>query len=264
MSDFLKLCKDLAKMETSKYIEFFEKVLDKYNRYTGPGEIINHFVDYSDAIDQLFKIHGIKLNNNLNFLLSEATKKRHLEIVKYLVKKGAVIKGSHVGLAIKYNCPDIFDFFIKKGVRLNLAEALEVASSENSLSIVRRIIGMNSDVEKEPSLALAINGGYFDIVECLIQNGSRITTMHVKTAINKKDPIITSYVLNRVNYELISVDEMLDYSCSYGNFDAVKILAEQNATTISKAIHVAEKNGYMDIARYLKFKDKRINFLFDL
>jgi ankyrin repeat protein len=141
---------------------------------------------YLDVVQYLVSQIGANVNANGGEPLTASAEGRYLQIVRYLVAKGAKVSQETVELATKnYDLPMIRYLLSHGGVINNSAmESLEKflveASRDGNLNIVTELIGLGVDPNYGYddyglcAFQLAAQEGHFNIVKYLYSHGARL------------------------------------------------------------------------------------------
>ena len=176
-------------------------------------------------------LSGVSLAN-LNIALIMAAGKGNLEIVKYLIGKGA---DSHTdyekGLenAAFHGHLHMVKYLIEKGARprSNNDLALRWAAKSGHLEIIKYLIekGSNFHINNEEALRNAAENGHLEVVKFLVENGADI---------HADDEVALLWAANRGHFEIVkylvkqgaNVDLALNSIRPYGNITAINLLTQ--------------------------------------
>ena len=199
------------------------------------------------------------LNDDGESALATACEKRHLEIVKLLLRKSGV------------------DVNLRYGSRKNTL--LHYASEEGNLEIVKYLLENHADIDVnllnddgESALATACEKGHLEIVELLLQKsrvdvnvryGSRKNTL-LHYASKGGNLEIVKYLLE--NHADIDVNLLNDFgesalatACEKRHLEIVKFLLRKSGVDVivrygsrkDTLLHYASKEGNLEIVKYL-------------
>lgn len=191
-------------------------------------------IEIIDIVKNAPGIYEDEVINYKNTALRNASGYGRLNVVKYLIEKGADIHYMNdtairvAGLNQHWN---IVKYLIGKGanVRANESEVLIWASSYGCLYMVKHLVELGADVQSDQNYALreASSNGHLNVVEYLVYNGADIN-----------------------DYD----NAPLKKACVYGHFDVVKYLVENGANIHADndyALRWASQRGYFYIVKYL-------------
>ena len=205
------------------YVNFIHR-LDQGNQ----AYIYYRQQDY-DSINQLIEKVGI------DKLLIEVAKNGHLDVVKYLVGKGANIRirnESALQLATRYGHLNVVKYLIDQGANIHSGDdyALRDAAYYGHLDVVKYLVEKGADIHVEDDYAfrIAAKNGHLDMVKYMIERGANIHA---------------------------GEEGALRLAAYYGHLDMVKYLIEQGANIHAKndyALRRAVENGHSEVVKYLK------------
>ncbi len=172
---------------------------------------------------------------NKEYGMLYASKKGHLEIVKYLIEQGANSNSFH-GYVLIYASESghfpVVKYLVKHGANIHAHDEypLRVASQNGHLEIVNFLTEEGADIHifNDSPLSIASENGHLPIVKFLIEYGSNI------------------HALN---------DYALRGASRKGQLDVVKYLIERGANINaenSQAIRLARDKGHLEIVEYLQ------------
>ena len=219
----------------------FEKLKFYFSEYYIDPNSVQEWKKQEEWYDDLFS------------LISVASTKGNLEIVKFLIAQGADVNqydkscyargGSYpIFQATIYNHPDIVEFLIKNNANVNVSDGAEnspitSASSRGHTEIVRLLLdnGANPNDTMElgfSALYFGASQGHFDIVKMLLKSGASIE--------NKWHSSLSA-------------------ACECGDFEIVKYLVNNGADVNFgqedyKPLDYARMNNHRNVIEYLKSK----------
>lgn len=194
---------------------------------------------------RFFVEQGIYDLNKLE-LLPLATKYNHMDIVKYLIKKGARIYINNNSTDTKQNrntqkkyVNDTLDYYIYNG----------------DLEMVRYLNNHGVDIHKDRdrSLYQAARFGHLHIVKYLVENGAKNPNALRAAAINDHLDIVEYLLNNGADIQIFKNRAFCD-AASYGYLDIVSFLLENGADINSEndlALRGATNWGKTDTVEYL-------------
>lgn len=214
---------------------------------------------------ELHKLLSTKNDQYRRTVLGMAAAAGHLDIVEYLVEKGAYING--------INYWDI----------VNHATALELAADEGHLDIVKYLVEKGARVDATggagTALLWAAGKGHLKIVEYLVEQGANINAANYYSHSTALEAAASAGYLEVVRYlvkKRAYVDAGDTFTALYGaaregHFEIVKYLVEEGASINGRscpyrsysynhtALHVAARRGHFEMVRYLVDKGAKIN-----
>lgn len=194
-----------------------------------------------------------------------AISQNHLELVKYLIERGAPIdiptKSGYfsVGLAeASYKgYLDIVKYLIEKGANIHIDNdhSIILASSQGHLEVVKYLVehGANVHVDDERALKLASGNGHLEVVKYLVERGTNNLQSALLGASSSGNLDIVKYLIG-LNKD-VNIDKAL-WSASYnGRLETVKYLVEHGANIRANDFEVAKvamRNKHMEVVDYFR------------
>ena len=173
----------------------------------------------------------------------------HLEVVEYLVKKGAKIGYDAVRYAAESNNSDLVEYLVEKGGEIG--DAVYYAAGAGNLAIVKYLIKKGAKIGDD-AVRYAIKSGILALVKYLVdEKGQKIYTNYVYDASENGHLDIVKYFVDEKGYEI--GHNLLPDAIKKGYLDIVKYLVEEKGAKIDDwAIANAIQNGNLDLINYLK------------
>lgn len=145
----------------------------------------------------------------------------NIEIVKYLMGKGADIGDGDVELAATLGHFDIVKYLVEQGGQRAIGNAVEGAAKMGRLDIMKYLVGERGRIG-DSVISTAAGNGHLDVVEYLVGKGG-----------NEK---IGNYAISS--------------AARSGRLDVVKYLVEKGGR-IDDAVSIAAMGGHIDVVKYL-------------
>ena len=147
---------------------------------------INDFEKIKEAIRD-----GAKISDNA---VNRAAESGNLDILKYLVKKGANI-GTSVNYAVSYGHLDIVKYLVdEKGAKIN-DKTVYYAAKSGHLDIVKYLVDEKGAKISDDDVYNAAYNGHLDVIKYLVEeNGARIDYYAIKHA---KTQEIKDYLIQK-------------------------------------------------------------------
>jgi ankyrin repeat protein len=181
---------------------------------------INALVWVGDFLGMKYLIKHNKYfrhHDNDNNSLIVASKIGHLEMVKFLVNRGAwvgCVQNSAVILASEYGYLSIVKFLVYKGADIKAQDNAAViwACKYGHLEVVKYLVSLGADITAKNNLAIiwATGNGHLDVVKYLVENGVNVTVYknHVLKSATEKDHLdIVKYILDLGYSRKIFIDK---------------------------------------------------------
>ncbi|PWA01393.1 hypothetical protein BB558_002519 [Smittium angustum] len=197
-------------------------------------------------------------------LFSEFCKRGNLKFVKLFVENGADMEihdGISLKLAIKYKHLDVVKYLVERGAKTKHCEDLEpFLSTQNIDSEIANFPAkkrLRTSVEDEHNLQEASANGCFDIVKILVENGAGIHENNetaLKEASENGHLDIVEYLVENGSDIHVDQDWALGMASKSGHLNVVKYLVEKGANVQARedfALGIACRNGHLDIVKYL-------------
>jgi len=245
--------------------------LDKIasNSYLKDNYLLNRIIsDQKKYTDDLTKkeyslfspkhkeIYYEKMSDDMK--LYKATKFGELDVVEYLVEKGAKITDQEVYNAMSSGNLDLVEYLVGKGARVDRMSVSGAVKTGN-LDLVKYLLGKGSEITDD-TVYYAVKTGNLDLVKYLVDEKSakisKISNDLVSEAVKTGNLDLVEYLVEKG----AKIDDYaVYYAASSGNLDLVKYLIKNGAEIddYDYAASYASKNGHQDIVDYLKsLKDK--------
>ncbi|PWA00911.1 hypothetical protein BB558_003021, partial [Smittium angustum] len=177
--------------------------------------------------------NGIYIDETGGAPLRIAVKNRHFNVVKYLVKRGANAS----------KCKDLDSFLLSQGY---------ISDSTNQTTAKKKT---STDIEY--TLQEACFGGYYDIVNSLVENGTDIyenNDIALKKASENGYLNVVEYLVENGADIHADQDWALGMASKSEHLDVVKYLVQKGANIQARenfALGIAFRNRHFDIVKYL-------------
>jgi ankyrin repeat protein len=239
-----------------------------------------HVFRQIDLLTPWERYHEIReYQKNLNQALYEAIKRGSLDLVKYLVSRGATnIDGSlylavlndHLDLvkyfnfisqgayssyalsmALNGNHPEIIKYLISHGANssLDLQGVVQIAASKGDLDLVQYATTI---FPENPTLDIALGNaasmGHLDVVKYLLSQKNADINVALSVAASKGHLNLVQYLLSQKNAD---INVALRSAAGGGSFPAVYYLIDHGATDLNGALRSAALGGQLKMAQYL-------------
>ncbi|PVU87954.1 hypothetical protein BB559_005798 [Furculomyces boomerangus] len=230
--DSKKLC-DLLEEGGLELLKLF--FINNFDQDTTDEPIFSEFCSRGNMkFVKFFIENGADVDEDDSTPLKLAIENKHLDVVKYLIQRGAETS----------KCKDLKSFLSKQNeatgsantpvkkkpkINANVEYALQEASSNGCLDIVKNLVENGVDIHEDNETALkeACENGYLDIVKYLVENGADIHA---------------------------DQDWSLGMASKSGHLDVVKYLVEKGANVQARenfALGIACRNQHLYIVVYL-------------
>ena len=200
--------------------------------------------------------NGAIVNQYNNAPLRQAVVRGNLDIIKFLIERGADTTNNIVQYS--YN-PETVKFLMEQGadIHQNNGEALTIASASGNLNVVKYLIenGINVKTEGRYALIMAISKKHLNVVKYLLEKEAPIHRVGggvLGAASSEGNLEVIKYLLENGANIHIENDYALKIASSNGYLEIVKYLIQHGSGNISKALKKAEKNNHTNIVKYLQ------------
>jgi ankyrin repeat protein len=202
------------------------------------------------------------VKKTLNEAISNAIETNNLDLVKYLVEKGAKIVFDAVSNAAVTGNLELVEYLIKKGAKIG-GYAVSNAAVTGNLDLVIYLIEKGGEIGKY-AISNAASKGNLDIVKYLLgdevvdKEGNVYKLKNDMKAYQISDAVTKAAVtgnLNLVKYLIEKGGEIGDavyYAAGTGDLDLVEYLVKKGGEIEYDAISHAAKSGHQDIVDYLR------------
>lgn len=167
--------------------------------------------------------HGADVTLNYNDALIKSAQYGHLDIVKYLVNNDAPINYEEVvddtvcrdyetplEASVDNNYIEIVSYLIENGANNNNG-SLNYATKHGNMKIVVLLMEngfRENNYAKNVALITACNGGFFDIVKYLVENGADINYSSIRRRI--VSPLIEACIKGNIEIAKYLIDQKVD------------------------------------------------------
>ncbi|RXG55009.1 putative ankyrin repeat protein [Armadillidium vulgare] len=238
-----------------------------------------------EVVKFLVEEKGVSFNSsNLRGVLPihYASERSNLDIVKFLVEKGADFNSidntrrTSVHYAAKQSNSSIVEFFVERGADFmarddDLETPLHYAAEGGNLDVVRFLVEKGADINSTAKggivpLHYAAEGGNLNVVEFLLEEGADFCSMDncdrtsVHYAAKQSNSSIIEFFVEEGDDFMAQDSDLktpLHYAAKGGNLDVVKFLVEKGADVNSTdrdgrtPLHCAARIGSLSIVRFL-------------
>jgi ankyrin repeat protein len=277
-------------------VELFksEKILTCTNRFKGFREFYNRDryltkLMYNACVSGQRLVSDTDVDINESNLacwtaLDTASEKGYLDIVQFLLEKGATVTKQCLWLASYKGHLDIVKLLLEKDTE-GKDVALSVASGQGNLEVVRLLVKHGASVNTEDKqgqrpLQSASSEGHLEVVQFLLENGARITEGCLWLASYKGHLDIVKLLLEKDTEGKVAA---LSVASGQGNLELVKFLVKHGAQVntkrrrqrslqsasaedygifsglVSNALFSALLGGHFHVARFLVEKEADVN-----
>ena len=200
-----------------------------------------------DKEGNVYKLkNGMKAYQIDGDAVSNAASKGNLDLVKYLVEKGAKIGFDAVSSAAFNGDLDLLEYLLSKGAEIG--DAVSIAAENNNLDLVKYLLSKGAEIGD--AVSNAAESGNLDLVEYLVEKGGKISDDAVLHAASIGNLDIIKYLLSKG--KKIDMEYVVDSAAGSNNLKVIKYLVEEKGGPISDyAVYWALAKNRNDIARYL-------------
>ena len=174
--------------------------------------------------------------------LEYACEKGSMEIVKYLVERGANITDSVLWYASEESHREILKYLLEKGADKN--KALIAASGAGHLETVKYLLEKGAD--KNKALIPASRYGHLNIVKYLVENGVNVNITEIVK--EKEGDVIW----------VTKVTPLTSACTGYGNMETIEYLVENGANDITNALQIAKHQTFQE-DKVIEFLEKHLS-----
>ena len=172
---------------------------------------------------------------DINQALVDAAENGHLNVVKYLVGKGANVRAED-DVAVRYAAEnghlDVVKYLVSQGANMRAQNDYAVcgAALNGHLAIVMYLVEQGADIHADGDCAMlgAAENGHLDTVRYLVEQGANVRAQN---------------------------DYAVRGAAENGHLATVQYLVEQGANVHARdddAMRYAAENGHLDIVNYIK------------
>lgn len=241
-------------------------------------------------LDYLYKKnYSVNFLAELGNLMFKAVKYNHLNIIKYLLSKGAKLNLDYLKIAVRSNYFKIVDFIFSElkpdpTIYLNLSakknyinlvkyffrnngvisrKTLVLASRNNNLKLIKFIVSELSYITDE-AFYVAAESGCIDIVKFFHKKGKIIDNTILERASNQLErasnqPKIIKYLIqNGINLKI--TDRVIDAVAFHGDLEFLKYLWSFCDPALFDCYKTAIKEGFLDIIEFLYEKGIKLDW----
>ena len=235
--------------QLTREIDENEQYIDvRYKPVYAPSAIHSARVGDLEQLRYLFE--GVDIESDYAFeLLQVALERGHLDVVKFLVSKGADVKrkdgpgNTPLHLASREGHLDIVEFLILEGANVKARNELKrtplhLTSIGGHLDVAKFLVSEGADVKKRDAIGntplyLASHYGHLDVANFLVSKGADV---------------------NQKNMDGVT---LLHIASEVGHLNVVKFLVSEGANVNTKnedgeaPLHLASEEGHLDIVKFL-------------
>ena len=262
IEEYLQLGADINEimLSASKY-GHIDIVNDMLNIYTGYEKDINTAVYYAFS-NKHPKIALLLIKfgaNNYEIIMNLAAENDYVDIIKYVLDSSVIaqyIINNALLQASKFDRLDAVNILLSYGAT-NIKNATIRAIENESSDTLQRLLEFDLLKDSDPFLILstAIKTRNLEIVSILMKyytddkNFNNIINHLMNIAAEIGDIRIVKLLLEN---NATSINSTMNIAAKYGHLDIVKLMVETDGTNFLRAIDSAEKGEYYDIVEYLK------------
>lgn len=198
---------------------------------------------YLPMVKYLIEEHGFDIHRDSDRAIMEAAGYGHLDLVKYLISKGANIRSYVPGLrnnerpllaAIRHGHLDVAKYLVSVGSNIRdedgfvLIEAIDFSRPEIAKYLVEN--GANVTALNDQPLMAAVQKGSLDLVKYLIEHGADINAREgagLVFAVDRRDLEMTKFFIE--NGIRTRINEAFQRAVKRGSLDLVKYLLKNGA-----------------------------------
>ena len=219
------------------------------------------FIVVKEYWDMFLKLDYTKfdIHTDDDYALRLSSKNGSIEVVKFLVEKGANIHAKDdyaLSLSSLYGHIEVVQFLIKKGANIHANDdyVLKASSKYGHIDIVKFSVekGANIHVGDDYAIRWSSQNGHLEVVKFLVEKGANIHA-------NNDDALITSNINGYIGVVKILLNSDLEYFCK--NRTAHNIVKRRKLIEFYKKFGINIKNPQKisqtknDIMNYINSND---------
>jgi ankyrin repeat protein len=222
--------------------------------------ILNFGAEYGrlDIVKLAIEVYNINIRREDNYALCIAVENNHLEVIEYLIEKGADIHSNDNHIlrhAAKAGYLDIVKFAIGKGgiSQADIDRALCTAIQYNHIAIVEYLVetaSANIHANNESPLIIAAQYRQFDMVEYFVKKSANINSSALEAAITTGRLDIVKLLVKNYSADIHDDNEILRIAIKYEYMKILGYLLELGFE-IYLALHISAEYGKLDIIKLL-------------
>ena len=214
---------------------------------------------------------GADIHSDDDWSIEIASKNGHLEIVKYLISQGAYIKNNcSIALASEYGHINIVKYLVESQIEknINIIDNVNLAGVwgcfEGHLEIVKYLVSQGADIkaDNDYALGIAIRYGHLEIVKYLMSQEADIDNNYpIKYAVERGHLEIVKYLVSQGADIKFDNNRLVRVASKSGNLEVLKYLVLQGVN-VQTAIYKSSHYGHnYEVVKYLISKGAPINIL---
>lgn len=198
-----------------------------------------------------------------------ASETGNLDVIKYLVKKGAdIFDITLLKNASKYGHLNVIKFLSDNGVDITVESnlALKNASRYGHLNMVKFLIemGVNIHTDYDFAFRFACENGHYNVVRLLAEEGANISALNdyaIIAAIQNNHLKIAKFLIERgIDFKNVRDEiSLLDHAVRTGKIELVDFLISNGIAVDDFSVMEAVTNGHFEIFKLLLKSGGQIN-----
>ena len=191
-----------------------------------------------------------------SWAVKQAVERNNLEMVKYLIGKGAKIDPTAIGNAAKINNLEMAEYLIGKGAKINNTAIGNAAQNNNYKMVdylVTSLIEKGSKINDNTAVANAAQNKNLEMVKYLVGKGAKISDDAVANAAQNNSLEMVEYLVTSLIEKGAKINDptAVGHAAQNNNLEMIEYLIGKGAKINDLAITHAAYNNNLKMVKYL-------------